>query len=57
MAVDQVIAGVGPAILIIMQFDLRQFPDPSPPPIKEPPDPEDPDIPMQEPDPTELFQI
>jgi hypothetical protein len=37
-----------------MQFDLRQFPDPSPPPVKEPPDsPEQPDVPVREPDPAE----
>jgi hypothetical protein len=45
----QVIAGVDPGILVIiimMQFNVRQFPDPSPPPIKEPPDgPENSDVP------------
>lgn len=45
-------------ILAAMQFDLRQLPEPSPPPIKEPPDgPENPDIPVQEPDPEEPFQM
>jgi hypothetical protein len=54
----QGIAGVAPDILRMMRFDLRQLPDPSPPPIKEPPDgPENPDVPVQEPDPTEPFQI
>jgi hypothetical protein len=39
-------------------FDLRQGPDPSPPPIKEPPDgPENPDVPVREPDPVEPSQI
>ena len=41
-----------------MQFDLRQIPEPSPPPIKEPPDgPENPDVPVREPDPDEPFQM
>ena len=40
-----------------MQSNLRQLPDPSPPPIKEPPDgPENPDVPVREPDP-EPFQM
>jgi hypothetical protein len=39
-------------------FDLRQTPDPSPPPIKEPPDgPENPDVPVREPDPVEPSEI
>jgi hypothetical protein len=39
-------------------LDLRQIPDPSPPPIKEPPDgPENPDVPVREPDPVEPSQI
>jgi hypothetical protein len=58
-AIDtQVIERVGLGILMIMQFDLRQLPEPSPPRIKEPPDgPENPDVPVQEPDPIEPFQI
>jgi hypothetical protein len=52
-----------------MQFDLRQFPDPSAPPIDEPPagpdnvpvqDPDprqNPDVPVREPDPAEPNQI
>jgi hypothetical protein len=52
-----------------MQFDLRQFPDPSSPPIDEPPagpdnipvrEPnpiENPDVPVREPDPAEPNQI
>jgi hypothetical protein len=41
-----------------MQFDLRQLPEPSPPPIKEPPQgPENPDVPVREPDPDEPFQM
>ena len=37
---------------------LRQLPEPSPPPIHEPPDsPENPDVPIDEPDPDEPFQI
>jgi hypothetical protein len=45
-------------ILTVMQFYLRQLPEPSPPPIKEPPDgPENPDVPMREPDPDEPFQM
>lgn len=41
-----------------MQFDLRQLPEPSPPPIKEPPEgPENPDVPVREPDPDEPFQM
>src|ERR1700745_3320992 len=40
------------------RFDLRQIPDPSPPPIKEPPDgPENPDVPVREPDPVEPSEI
>jgi hypothetical protein len=56
---QQAVAGVDRGILIIMmQFDLRQFPDPSPSPIKEPPDdPENPDVPVREPDPVEPAQI
>jgi len=43
---------------MIETFDLRQYPDPSPPPVKEPPDgPENPDVPVQEPDPTQPSQI
>jgi hypothetical protein len=39
-------------------FDLRQISDPSPAPIKEPPDgPENPDVPVREPDPVEPSQI
>jgi len=39
-------------------MELRQYPEPSPPPIKEPPDgPENPDVPVQEPDPEEPFLI
>ena len=54
----QEIAEVNLGILRCMQFELRQLPEPSPPPIKEPPDgPENPDVPVQEPDPTEPFQI
>jgi hypothetical protein len=58
-AIDaQVVERVGLGILMIMQFYLRQLPEPSPPPIKEPPDgPENPDVPVQEPDPIEPFQI
>ena len=45
-------------IIVVVQFDLRQLPDPSPPPIKEPPDgPENPDVPVREPDPEEPFNI
>jgi hypothetical protein len=45
-------------ILVSMQFDLRQIPEPSPPPIKEPPEgPENPDVPLREPDPDEPFQM
>jgi hypothetical protein len=52
------IAGGDLGILVVMQFDLRQLPDPSPPPIKEPPEgPENPDVPVREPDPEEPFQI
>jgi hypothetical protein len=41
-----------------MQVDLRRIPEPSPPPIKEPPDgPENPDVPVREPDPDEPFQM
>ena len=41
-----------------MQFELRQIPEPSPPPVKEPPDgPENPDVPVREPDPDEPFQM
>lgn len=41
-----------------MQFDLRQIPEPSPFPIKEPPDgPENPDVPVREPDPDEPFEM
>jgi hypothetical protein len=53
-----VAAGVFIGILGVVQFDLRQLPEPSPPPIKEPPDgPENPDFPVPEPDPEEPFQI
>jgi hypothetical protein len=46
------------SILGWMQMELRQYPEPSPPPIKEPPDgPENPNVPVQEPDPEEPFQI
>jgi len=39
-------------------FDLRQIPDPAPSPIKEPPNgPENPDVPVREPDPVEPSQI
>lgn len=39
-------------------LDLRQTPNPSPPPIKEPPDgPENPDVPVREPDPVEPSEI
>jgi len=42
----------------ILKIDLRQLPEPSPPPIHEPPDsPENPDVPVREPDPDEPFQI
>ena len=52
------IAGGDLGIPVVMQFDLRQLPDPSPPPIKEPPEgPENPDVPVREPDPEEPFQI
>ena len=45
-------------ILTVMQFYLRQLPEPSPPPIKEPPEgPENPDVPVREPDPDEPFQM
>jgi hypothetical protein len=51
-------AGVLSGILIVMTMDLRQLPEPSPPPIQEPPDgPENPDIPVREPDPEEPFQM
>jgi hypothetical protein len=41
-----------------MNMDLRQLPEPSPPPIQEPPEgPENPDIPVREPDPDEPFQM
>ena len=41
-----------------MSMDLRQLPEPSPPPIQEPPEgPENPDIPVREPDPDEPFQM
>jgi hypothetical protein len=41
-----------------VQFDLRQLPEPSPPPIKEPPEgPENPDAPVREPNPEEPFQM
>ena len=44
--------------LKFMQFDLRQIPEPSPPPVKEPPEgPENPDVPVREPDPDEPFQM
>jgi hypothetical protein len=47
-----------PRILVVMQFETRQLPDPSPPPIKEPPEgPENPDVPVREPDPDEPFQM
>jgi hypothetical protein len=40
-----------------VQFEFRNIPEPSPPPIKEPPDaPENPDVPVREPDP-EPFSI
>jgi hypothetical protein len=43
---------------ITMRFELHQFPDPSPPPIKEPPDgPEQPDVLVREPDPDEPSKI
>jgi hypothetical protein len=35
-----------------MKFELRQFPDPSRPPIKDPPLGPEPDVPAQEPDPS-----
>jgi hypothetical protein len=42
----------------LTQFDLRQIPNPSPPPIQEPPDgPENPDVPVREPDPEEPNSI
>ncbi len=49
--------------LTLMQFTLtnlilRSPADPSPPPIKEPPDsPENPNAPVREPDPTEPAEI
>jgi hypothetical protein len=46
-----------PVQVDFVQFELRQIPEPSPPPIKEPPDgPENPDLPVREPDP-EPFSI
>jgi hypothetical protein len=40
------------------KIDLQQLPEPSPPPIQEPPDsPETPDFPVGEFDPDEPFQI
>jgi len=59
MSGDKGVAGVKPVgILRVMRFDLRQLPEPSPPPIKEPPDgPENPDVPVREPDPDEPFQM
>jgi len=54
----KVIADTRIRILTVMRFDLRQLPEPSPPPIKEPPDgPENPDVPVREPDPDEPFQM
>jgi hypothetical protein len=35
-----------------MKFELRQFPDPLPPPINDPPLGPEPDVPAQEPDPS-----
>jgi hypothetical protein len=53
-----VIAAVQIGILTLMRFDLRQLPEPSPPPIKEPPEgPESPDVPVREPDSDEPFQM
>jgi hypothetical protein len=50
--IDGDITSIGLGILVTMLFDLRQLPDPSPPPIKEPPEgPENPDVPLREPDP------
>jgi hypothetical protein len=47
-----------PGTMCDKSFDLRQTPDPSPPPIKEPPDgPENPDVPVREPDPVEPSEI
>jgi hypothetical protein len=44
--------------LMPMEFELRKLPEPSPPPIKEPPaGPENPDVPVREPDPEEPFQM
>jgi hypothetical protein len=41
-----------------MPFDTPPLPIPSPPPINEPPDdPEDPHVPVREPDPAEPSQI
>ena len=40
-------------------FEMGTPPEPMPPPIKEPPGdaPENPDVPVREPDPDELFEI
>ena len=59
MCSDKDIARAKPiGILELMRFDLRQLPEPSPPPIKEPPDgPENADVPVREPDPDEPFQM
>ena len=52
------VAGVIVGIVRVMRVDLRQLPEPSPPPIKEPPEgPENPDVPVREPDPDEPFQM
>jgi hypothetical protein len=36
-----------------MLFDLHQFPDPSQPPINDPPFGPEPDVPLQDPDPSQ----